>query len=53
MKPDAILSMPPVAQFIMRTDLTEALEEKIIWGAGLDVTNPEPMRPDHPSALDA
>lgn len=30
------------------TDLTEALQKGIIWGAGLDVTNPEPMRPDHP-----
>jgi glyoxylate reductase len=30
------------------TDLTEALEKGIIRGAGLDVTNPEPMRPDHP-----
>jgi len=30
------------------TDLTEALEKGIIWGAGLDVTNPEPMRQDHP-----
>jgi glyoxylate reductase len=30
------------------TDLTEALEKGIIWGAGLDVTNPEPMRPDNP-----
>ena len=29
-------------------DLTEALKKGIIWGAGLDVTNPEPMRPDHP-----
>jgi glyoxylate reductase len=29
-------------------DLTGALENGIIWGAGLDVTNPEPMRPDHP-----
>jgi glyoxylate reductase len=29
-------------------DLTEALRTGIIWGAGLDVTNPEPMRPDHP-----
>lgn len=29
-------------------DLTEALKNGIIWGAGLDVTNPEPMRPDHP-----
>jgi glyoxylate reductase len=29
-------------------DLTEAVEKGIIWGAGLDVTHPEPMRPDHP-----
>lgn len=29
-------------------DLVAALEENRIWGAGLDVTNPEPMRPDHP-----
>jgi len=30
------------------TDLREALEKGVIWGAGLDVTNPEPMRADHP-----
>jgi phosphoglycerate dehydrogenase-like enzyme len=29
-------------------DLTMALQEKIIWGAGLDVTNPEPMVKDNP-----
>ncbi len=29
-------------------DLTEALANEIIWGAGLDVTNPEPMSPDNP-----
>lgn len=29
-------------------DLLEALRNGTIWGAGLDVTNPEPMRPDHP-----
>jgi glyoxylate reductase len=29
-------------------DLKEALEKGIIWGAGLDVTDPEPMRKDHP-----
>jgi glyoxylate reductase len=29
-------------------DLTDALERGIIWGAGLDVTNPEPMKKDHP-----
>jgi len=29
-------------------DLTEALSTGMIWGAGLDVTNPEPMKPDNP-----
>ncbi|MFT3947107.1 MAG: D-glycerate dehydrogenase [Agriterribacter sp.] len=29
-------------------DLTEALRHKKIWGAGLDVTNPEPMQPGNP-----
>lgn len=30
------------------TDLINALQEKVIWGAGLDVTNPEPMAADNP-----
>jgi len=29
-------------------ELIEALNERTIWGAGLDVTNPEPMHPDNP-----
>lgn len=29
-------------------DLIHALENKIIWGAGLDVTNPEPMNRENP-----
>jgi glyoxylate reductase len=29
-------------------DLIEALKNGTIWGAGLDVTNPEPMLPDNP-----
>ena len=29
-------------------DLTRALETGLIWGAGLDVTNPEPMDPHNP-----
>ncbi len=29
-------------------DLIEALKTGTIWGAGLDVTNPEPMHPDNP-----
>jgi len=30
------------------TDLLKALQEGIIWGAGLDVTNPEPMDQNNP-----
>ncbi|HEY0432830.1 MAG TPA: D-glycerate dehydrogenase [Chitinophagaceae bacterium] len=29
-------------------DLLHALRTGVIWGAGLDVTNPEPMDPGHP-----
>lgn len=29
-------------------DLIDALREGTIWGAGLDVTNPEPMKADNP-----
>jgi lactate dehydrogenase-like 2-hydroxyacid dehydrogenase len=29
-------------------DLINALQNGIIWGAGLDVTNPEPMKKDNP-----
>ncbi|XOV90861.1 MAG: 2-hydroxyacid dehydrogenase [Bacteroidota bacterium] len=29
-------------------DLIEALQNGTIWGAGLDVTNPEPMKADNP-----
>jgi len=29
-------------------DLTAALQQGVIWGAGLDVTNPEPMSPGNP-----
>lgn len=32
-------------------DLTAAVQQRIIWGAGLDVTNPEPMDPDSPLLL--
>jgi glyoxylate reductase len=53
---DVFASMKRTAIFINaarggihnETDLTEALQKGVIWGAGLDVTNPEPMRPDHP-----
>ena len=29
-------------------DLIKALNENLLWGAGLDVTNPEPMSPTNP-----
>jgi glyoxylate reductase len=48
MKPSAIFVNVARGSIHNETDLTEALEKGIIWGAGLDVTNPEPMRPDHP-----
>lgn len=48
MKPTAIFvntSRGPVHNEI---DLIDALNNHTIWGAGLDVTNPEPMKPDNP-----
>ncbi len=52
----AFEKMKPLAIFINTSrglvhneqDLTEALRKGRIWGAGLDVTNPEPMLPDNP-----
>ena len=48
MKPTAIFINTSRGGVHNEEDLTEALQTGIIWGAGLDVTNPEPMRPDHP-----
>ena len=53
---DAFKQMKPTSIFINtsrgsvhnETDLIEALKTGTIWGAGLDVTNPEPMLPDNP-----
>lgn len=53
---DAFSQMKPHAIFINtgrgalhnEKDLKEALENGTIWGAGLDVTNPEPMDKDNP-----
>ena len=53
---DAFKAMKPTSIFINTSrgsvhneeDLIEALETGAIWGAGLDVTNPEPMKPDNP-----
>jgi len=43
MKPDAIFINTARGGIHNETDLKEALENGNIWGAGLDVTNPEPM----------
>lgn len=43
MKPNAIFVNTARGQIHNEEDLLEALENRTIWGAGLDVTNPEPM----------
>ena len=53
---DAFSKMKPSSIFINTArggvhneqDLIEALNKGTIWGAGLDVTNPEPMKTDNP-----
>jgi len=52
---DAFTKMKPTSIFINTArggihneqDLIDALKKGTIWGAGLDVTNPEPMKPDN------
>lgn len=52
---DAFTKMKPSSIFINTSrggvhneeDLIWALDNKVIWGAGLDVTNPEPMNKDN------
>jgi glyoxylate reductase len=48
MKPDAIFVNTARGSIHNEADLTLALQQKLIWGAGLDVTNPEPMSPGNP-----
>ncbi len=48
MKPDAIFINTARGGFHNQKDLYRALVEQKIWGAGLDVTNPEPMFADDP-----
>ncbi|MGN8058036.1 2-hydroxyacid dehydrogenase [Pedobacter sp. 22163] len=48
MKPNSIFVNTARGAIHNEKDLIQALEEKIIWGAGLDVTNPEPMDKDNP-----
>lgn len=48
MKPNAIFINTARGGFQNEKDLYEALINKKIWGAGLDVTNPEPMSKENP-----
>jgi lactate dehydrogenase-like 2-hydroxyacid dehydrogenase len=48
MKPGAIFINTARGAMHVEPDLIDALNRGTIWGAGLDVTNPEPMRPDNP-----
>ena len=48
MKPTAIFINTARGLIHQEEDLINALRTGQIWGAGLDVTNPEPMRPDNP-----
>ncbi|MDA3616119.1 2-hydroxyacid dehydrogenase [Polluticaenibacter yanchengensis] len=47
MKPSSIFINTARGKLHNETDLIQALIEKKIWGAGLDVTNPEPMHHDN------
>ncbi len=48
MKPHAIFINTARGAMHDENDLIWALKKKVIWGAGLDVTNPEPMHSDNP-----
>lgn len=48
MKPNALFINTSRGMVHNEQDLIRALETGLIWGAGLDVTNPEPMHPDNP-----
>lgn len=48
MKKDAVIVNVGRGNFIDNTALDRLLREEKIWGAALDVTNPEPLPPDHP-----
>jgi glyoxylate reductase len=48
MKPTSIFINTSRGGVHNEKDLIEALQQGKIWGAGLDVTNPEPMQPGNP-----
>lgn len=48
MKESSILINTARGKVVKEDDLVEALQNGTIWGAGLDVTDPEPMSPENP-----
>ena len=48
MKPSSIFINTARGGVHNEEDLADALKKGVIWGAGLDVTNPEPMKNDNP-----
>jgi glyoxylate reductase len=48
MKPTAVLINAARGPVVDTDALTDALRDGTIWAAGLDVTDPEPIQPDHP-----
>lgn len=48
MRRDAVLINVGRGSAVVQDDLIHALNEDMIWGAGLDVTLPEPLPPEHP-----
>lgn len=48
MKPEAIFLNGGRGNAVVTDDLCRALHEGIIYGAGIDVTDPEPLPPEHP-----
>ena len=48
MKPSSIFINTARGGIHNEQDLIDALNKGTIWGAGLDVTNPEPMKQDNP-----
>ena len=47
MKPTAVLINAARGPVVDTDALTDALRDGSIWAAGLDVTDPEPIQPDH------
>lgn len=48
MKPNAVLINSARGAIVQTQALYEALRDGQIWGAAMDVTDPEPLPPDHP-----